>query len=274
MSESILVGIDGSTPSRSAIAWSVDRAALSGNPVELVHVLDRDLFLGSALELSEARSRARDLLDVEFVHARGLNPAVPVTAHLVEGRPAETLAKLSPGHALLVLGTHKTGFIYGHTFGSRFMGLGWRSRCTTVFIPDRLGYDRHSIVAGIDNSPVGDAILQVAAAEAGLTSRELVLVNSWGTAPQAPRSPSAITRRASAAVRAVGLARGSHPGLRIRTRTVESPAAEALVESSARAALLVIGRRRSSWGSSVSRAANLDVLLNMSSPVMVVLTEA
>jgi len=186
---------------------------------------------------------------------------------------AETLAKLSRGRSLLVLGTHKTGFIYGRTFGSRFIGLGWRSRCDVAFIPDHLGYDRQSIVAGVDESTVGDAVLQVAAAEAALVSQELVLVSSWGAASHAPVSEAAIARRASAVARAVGLARVAHPGLRIRTRSVESPAAEALVESSARAALLVIGRRRASGGNSASRAAHLDVLINMSGPVMVVVND-
>jgi hypothetical protein len=271
MSESILVGVDASTPSRSAIAWSIARAAITGDPVELVHVVDRDLLVEGPWESASVTSRARQMLDLELAFARSLKLEVIVTATLAEGRPAETLAKMSQGHPLLVIGTHKTGFIYGRAFGSRFIGLGWRSRCDVAFIPDRVGYDRQSIVAGVDDSAVGDAVVQVAASEAALVSQELVLVSSWGTAVHAPRGPSALARRAAAVVRAVGLARDGHPGIRIRNRSIESPAAEALVETSSRAALLVIGRRRASLGSSASRSANLAVLLNMSSPVMVVL---
>ena len=38
MAGSILVGVDASTPSRSAIRWSVSRASATGAALELLHV--------------------------------------------------------------------------------------------------------------------------------------------------------------------------------------------------------------------------------------------
>jgi nucleotide-binding universal stress UspA family protein len=40
MTGSILVGIDASTPSRSALTWGVKRARSTGASLELLHVLE------------------------------------------------------------------------------------------------------------------------------------------------------------------------------------------------------------------------------------------
>jgi len=273
MPETILVGIDSSTPSRSAIAWSVARAVATGASVELLHVIEGELLTEGSAEAADLRTHAQALVRTELSYARSLDPTLAVIATIAEGRPADVLARMSKGYALLVVGTHKTGFIYGRAFGSRFLGLGWRSRCDVAFIPDRVGYDRRGIVAGIDDSATGDAVLLFAASEAARSSQELVLVSSWGSVAHPPHSEVAVLRRAAMLSRAVRLARESQAHLQVRTRAVERQTAEALIESSANATLLVIGRRRTSRAGGSSRAANHDVLLNMTSPVIVVLDD-
>ena len=240
MTGSILVGVDASTPSRSAIRWSVSRASATGAALELLHV-----------NVGETHDDAAQLLRGELEFVRTLAPTLPVTTTLADGGAEEAFVRRSGRHSLLVVGTHKTGFIYGRAFGSRFLGLASRARCAVAFIPDQGGLVRRSVVAGVESSPVGDAVIRFAASEAERGGDELTLV---GTSRDA-------TARASQLVREL------HPDLRFRTRVTELPLAEALVEASAQSALLVVGRPRS--GSASSLAGNHDVLVNMGCPVIV-----
>ena len=243
MAESILVGVDASTPSRSAIRWSVSRALATGAALELLHVI-----------VGETHDDAARLLHGELEFVRTLAPNLTVTTTLADGDAEDAFVRRSGRHSLLVVGTHKTGFIYGRAFGSRFLGLAARARCAVAFIPDQGGVVRRSVVAGVESSPVGDAVIQFAAAEAERGGNELTLVGN--------------TRDATA--RASQLVRELHPELRFRTRVTELPLAEALVDASTQSALLVIGRPRT--GSASAVADNHDVLVNMGCPVMVLCT--
>jgi hypothetical protein len=271
MSGTILVGVNVSTLSRSAIAWSVARAAAIGARVELLHVVEDDTLAVGSAEARQLTTQGQTLVAGELTYALSVDPSVQVVATLTSGRPEQVLAERSEAYRLLVVGTHKTGFIYGRTFGSRFLGLGWRARCDVAFIPDRLGYDRKSVVAGVDDAPTSDAVVLFAAAEAARFSEELVLVSSWGAMAHAPRGVAGESRRVAALSRAVLLAQGSQRRLRVRTRLIERPAAESLVEASATATMLVIGRRQTPSEAATPRTVNHDVLINMSSPVIVVL---
>ncbi|MGV8882329.1 MAG: universal stress protein [Rhodoglobus sp.] len=273
MLETILVGVDASAPSRSALAWSVSRAAAVGARLELLHVVDQERLTGNSTDMNTLRADGEALIREEVRYARSLDPDLDILSTVAMGRSADVLAKRSPGYSLLVVGTHKTGFIYGRSFGSRFLGLGWSARCNVAFIPDRLGYDRDNVVAGVEDTPTGDSVVLFAADEAARVSQELVLVSSWGEGAHPPHGQVAVARRAATVLRAVKLARQRNPHLRIRTRIVENSSAESLIEASSGAALLVIGRQRSSRGLA-ARAANHDVLINMSCPVIVVLDDA
>jgi nucleotide-binding universal stress UspA family protein len=243
MSQSILIGVDASTPSRSALLWSVDRAARTHSSLELLHVVEGD-------ELASARTAGADLLRAELACARARAANLTITTNLVDGPAEAALVRRSHGHDLLVVGTHKTGFIYGRTFGSRFLGLAWRASCDVAFVPDQGGIARRVVVAAAESSPAGEAVIQFAAREAEATGNELILVAG---------------NRDDAAA-AAQLVRATHPDLQFRTRSTGLPLAEALIDSSARAALLVIGQPAAAGASAV----NHDVLVNMGCPVLVV----
>ena len=268
MRATILVGIDASAPSRSAIAWSISRAAAQGATVELIHVVDSELIDSDG---PAARARATRLLEAERHYALQLGGDVLIATTLAEGCPPDVLAERSIAYSLLVVGTHKTGFIYGRAFGSRFLALAWRAGCDMAFIPDRGGYDRHGVVAGVEKSSTGDAIIRCAAAEAVHASEELLLVASGISGTDAP---GLMTQRTEMVADALMLARSADSHVRVRSVFVDRPSPEALVDASTTAALLVIGRRRSSQGIGGLRVGNHDVLINMSSPVLVVLDDS
>jgi nucleotide-binding universal stress UspA family protein len=245
MTESIVVGINASTPSRSALIWSVRRALSTGASVELLHVID---------SVDTDRAGAALLLQQELDFARTIAPELQITTNLADGPAEEALARRSANHTMLVVGTHKTGFIYGQTFGSRFLELAWRAHCHVAFIPDQAGSTRHGVVAAADGSPTGAAIIRFAADEAVASGQDLTLVG-------ASRSES---HEGSA------VALDAQHELRVFSRVSGLPRAQALIAASTGASLLVVGRPRRPWSSTLGRSANHDVLLNMSCPVVVV----
>ena len=266
MSGAILVGIDSSTPSRSAVEWSVARAAATGAHVELLYVLDstgRDV---ESAEWQELREAADFLVQSELTWAMRLDATVPVTASRAEGRPSLVLAERSAEHSLLVVGTHKTGFIYGRSFGSAFLSLGSTAHCDVAFIPDLAGKERHGVVVAAYGTAADDAVIRQAGTEAMRSSDDLTLVGG-GTSSR-PDREGAVSARADMLRKSVRLAEDSQPTIRVRQRIIEAAMAEALVTASINAALLVIGQPR--YENALS-AVNHDVLVNMSGPVMVVL---
>ena len=267
MSGAILVGIDSSTPSRSAIEWSVNRAAATGVGVELLHVIDP---AGHDLESPEwqtQREHAEQLMAAELAWATSLDASIPLTTSFAEGRPSTVLAEKSAGHSLLVVGTHKTGFIYGRSFGSAFLGLGSTAHCDVAFIPNLIGGHRHGIVTAAYGAPVDATVIRLAGVEAMRANEALTLVGC-GAPPRYPDHERAAAARAETLRQCVRLVEDSQPKIRVRSRIVEADMAEALVTASINAALLVIGQPRKDKALS---AVNHDVLVNMSGPVMVVL---
>lgn len=246
MPASILVGVDSSFPSRSALLWAIKRAVRVDCPIELVHVVDQSN--------PAAREAACELLRTELDFARARAPKLTLMTSIAEGAAEDALVRRSPGHSLLVVGTHKTGFIYGRSFGSRFLGLASRARSSVAFIPDQLGVARSLIVAPAETSPSGEAVVRFAAAEAAATGNELTLI-----AQSRDQAEAAAT-----------VVRSAHPDLAFRTRTTDLHLPEALVEASVNATLLVIGRPRRLDDASLVLANNHDVLLNMACPVIVV----
>ena len=254
MTNSILIGVDSSTPSRSALLWGIARAEATKARLELLHVIDGAGLARDSAEWHSLHEAAVELLRHELAFARSVAPSLQIMTNTADGRAEDALARRSVRHSMLVVGTHKTGFIYGQTFGSRFLGLAWRALCDVAFIPDQAGSARRGVVAPAESSPTGEAIARFAAAEAAACAQELTLIAS--------------TR--GEADRAGALALEAHHGLRVHARVSTLPPAEALIAASAGASLLVIGRSRSPRSSTLSRSANHDVLVNMACPVVVV----
>jgi len=233
MTGSILVGIDASTPSRSALVWSIHRALSTGASLELLHVVD---------PADADRAGAALLLRRELQFARTIAPDLPVITNLADGPAEDALARRSAGHAMVVVGTHKTGFIYGQTFGSRFLELATRAHCDVAFIPDQLGSTRRGVVAAAEATSAGSAVVRFAADEAAASSQDLTLVGATRTT----------------ATEGSVLALAAQPALRVYSRVSGLPKARALIAASASASLLVVGR-----------SGTHDVLVNMGCPVIV-----
>lgn len=256
-----VVGFDGSGPSEAALAWTIKRWQRDPAPIVLVHVAEGDDgSMGKELEDLAARQGAA-MLSQRIDKLRRAHPELTVEGLALEGSVAWELARSVEPADLLVVGTHKTGFLHGRVLGSRSVQVAAAAPSSVAIIPEVDLRFRRGVVAGIDRSETAEAVADVAADEAAARSEELSLMEA---VPDATRVPDP----APLAVAAVA-ARHRHPALIIRSRTSTRSAAEALLDASRDKALLVLGPgsqnpRRSPIGSVLH-----DVLLNLNSPVIV-----
>ncbi|MES2092547.1 MAG: universal stress protein [Actinomycetota bacterium] len=277
MDGTILVGVDGSSACRAAIRWAVLRAVSVGSRVELVHVVDNEWGMVGEQSIAELHPSAQALVETDAAFARSVDPAVVVTTRVLFGDPMVELGVASREVDLVVVGTHKTGFLHGRAFGSRSLQLAATAWCPVAVIPEGSSAERHGIVAGIDDSDAARAAVRFAAVEAHREHEELILLRAWTTAVRGTGEDDEATQwRARDALdtlgsEAVSLAHEVGDGILVRTRTLRRSAAEALVDAGMSAELLVIGSsRRHGARMSALGPVSHDVLLNIAGPTLVV----
>ena len=271
----IVVGVDGSTPSRRAVEWGVRRAASTGSDVLLVHVVDDDP--NAIRSIGGGLSDAWRFVEREITHADSLEPGVAVRGAVRVGSPMRELSAASAGAELVVVGTHKTGFVHGKVFGSRSLQLAGGSSVPVAVIPESPMNARHGIVAGVDESPASAAAIGFAAAESRHTRQPLTLVRAWGWAESIRDEHNARQRCHDERSDAVAQELLATAALTVGDDTVayrrvmHRPPAEALTAAAASAALLVLGSsRRSGPERMMLGSVSHDVLINIAGPTIIV----
>jgi nucleotide-binding universal stress UspA family protein len=133
--ERIVVGVDGSEGSLTALAWAVEEARRGDASVEVVytwhqawvaptHILgDVEFFAEKAEEVLDAVIAAVDTAGVE------------IERKLSTGSPAQALIHESKGAALLVVGSRGRGGFTGLLLGSVGQQVAQHARCPVVIVP-------------------------------------------------------------------------------------------------------------------------------------------
>lgn len=270
MDDVIVVGVDGTSAGRAAVRWSAERASRLGLGLELVHVIDDEWGGNGERQLHELHPEATELVDSALALAAGIAPEIPRAGRVRVGDPMVELAELSRESAMIVVGTHKTGFFHGRALGSRSLQLAAMAWCPVAVIPGFTTALRKNIVVGLDDTAAGHSALAFAAEESSASGEALVLVHAMDE-PQASRSYSGGTLVDSLTRRGIATAKELGVTTQIRARDVARPAAEALIDASLQAELLVIGssRRRGAELSALGATAH-DVLMNITGPTVVV----
>ncbi|TDC32784.1 universal stress protein [Micromonospora sp. KC213] len=136
----VVVGVDGSPPSRSAVDFAAEEAASRGTALHAVHayryptparpgdiqplVYDQD-----ALRDEEQRVLTESLAGIAQRH-----PDLPVTRETVRDRPVPTLVEASRRAALVVVGGRGRGALTGLLLGSVSHGLLHHSACPVAVV--------------------------------------------------------------------------------------------------------------------------------------------
>jgi nucleotide-binding universal stress UspA family protein len=250
----IVVGVDDSPSSRSALFWAVDEATSRQSPLQVVYAW-RSMYRpwpgGPGLVDLAAASRAygeeRLASLVARVHAS--DPQTSVTGQLLEGRPSAVLfeAAVANQAQLLVVGARGVGGFDGLLLGSVGLHVVTNAPCPVVVV--RVARRPVGpIVVGIDGSSESKAVLSAAFDEASARKTRLDVIHVLYVHSEAEGVPDPNAALANAKSEATVsmeqlLADAAHQYLDVKVRT-DLPAghpAEILINASAEASMLVMG---------------------------------
>jgi nucleotide-binding universal stress UspA family protein len=279
VTRTLLVGIDGTESSRAALRWATKRAAATGAEVNLTHVINDDWATIGARMLEELEEDARLLLGKEVAYAHTLAAQVSIHTQVLHGDVMQELIAASKQAEMVVVGTHKTGFISGKVFGSRSLRLAASAYVPVAVIPQGSPRDGRGIVVGVDDSAAGRLAIRFAAREAERTGEALTLLRAFtvlelSTANndvQHELAKHSESRASIALSEAAALASLAAPNLDVKVRSVQRSTAQALVDAAATAALLVIGdSSREGTENALVGSVSHDVLINLTGPAIIV----
>lgn len=259
----VVVGVDGSAGSRSALEQAWLRAARSGAVLDVVAVLPaQHAWTRPAPEvqrteeaLADTEIRARAMVD-EIV-AEGLAGTVEVRVRAVPGSPAGVLVEAAEGAAALVVGSRGRGIVRSAVLGSVALHCVTHARCPVEVVHATPPADASGIVVGVDGSAESSGALRVAVDEAARLGTTVRVVAAWEvgdmwsdmyalTGPEKNAVRTRLEQAVAAAVADAGdefsAGTGSEPPP-MTTDVVEGAPSDLLLTAAEGAQLLVVGSR-------------------------------
>ncbi|MCM2392556.1 universal stress protein [Streptomyces albipurpureus] len=260
MNGPVVVGVDGSQSSLSAVDTAAHEAQIRGVGLHVVHAFiwpKMHVSLGpSAMGPADGglRNLAVRTLDEAVARARAAAPDVEVTQDLITGEPLAVLEAQSRTASLVVVGSRGMGGFIGLLVGSTAVHLSTYGRCPVLVVrgaPDPTG----PVLLAADGSPQAEAAVGFAFAEASLRGADLVALHAWGSWSERgdddPGHPDNLVddldRLQSTEERVLAEAlsgwQAKYPDVTVRRQLVRNRPRQALIEASGAAQLLVVGAR-------------------------------
>ncbi|MFI8521222.1 universal stress protein [Streptomyces sp. NPDC085481] len=287
MESPLVVGVDGSDASLTALDWAVDEAVRHELPLRIVHASLWERYEGVVPAWTTDRPSgqifAENIAGVAAERARLRAPDLHVTTDVLAEDASTALLREGQEGAILVVGSRGRGEFADLLLGSVGLVVAARAHCPVVVVRG----DRHALEArhgrvllGLGDHDVDSPAVRFAFREAAVRDAELDVVHTWRRPAHEPVDHPLLTgdggahfaeRSAELLDKALEAAASQHPGVRLRRTTVEGPARRVLTERSAAADLLVVGARRRDGlvGLELGRVAH-RVLHHASCPVAVV----
>ncbi|MFF8377768.1 universal stress protein [Streptomyces sp. NPDC015661] len=266
MGEPVVVGVDGSAMSLTAVEAAAAAAVRRGAELRVVHA---EVPIKPRLVVPDPASRT--LVHNAVSHVRAVAPGLVVTGVVVTGDVVHVLEAESRPAELIVVASRGVGGLAGLMLGSTPVSLAARSHCPVMTVREthRASAGAGPVVLGIDGSSDSDEAVDVAFAEAAQRRAPLVVVHAWqpDKAPVegAPEPTEQLLARATA-----GHA-DTYPGVTVTRDLVDGAAREALLEASKAAQLLVVGARgRSGLAGLLLGSVSQAVMTHAHCPVVTV----
>lgn len=189
----IVVAVDGSDASTTAVSWAARTAAIRGLPLRIVTVVHIPAFYYSEPYLAqsfheEMKATARDRLDNAAVLARQIvdenrHGNVEVTTEQLEGKVVPTLIAQAEHADRLVVGSRGLGEVKGLLAGSVSTAVVSHATAPVVVVRGRTldgaPPAKGPVVVGVDGSVSCRDAVEVAFEEASARGATLVAVNVW-----------------------------------------------------------------------------------------------
>jgi nucleotide-binding universal stress UspA family protein len=134
MTYRIVVGVDGSEHSNTALRWALKEAECHSGTVTAVLAWQVPfLSFPGAFDRDELEQAYKNFL-IETVSAVAPKSAVPLETLVAEGDPTEAMVEASKGANLLVLGTRGRSAFAGLLLGAVSQGAAATAHCPVVLV--------------------------------------------------------------------------------------------------------------------------------------------
>lgn len=256
MTGRIVVGIDGSPQSATALEWAIARAALGGHALELVNAYnfpaDLDFYgfhgFGTRDPMDRFSEYSEQLLEAAAARVKELAPELTCTLTSELGSPAYVLGEASEGADAVVVGRRGLGAATSALLGSVSNRLTVEAKCPLIVINEGELPTTGPIVVGVDGSEFGTAALRYAVAEAALRQTSVRAITAYHGPSRAATGDLELQARIQAEaeaeageITARAVAEVGDTSVTVDQVTVEGRAADALLENSDDAQLIVVG---------------------------------
>ena len=236
VTHTVVVGVDESESTADAVVWAAREAARRHAELRLVLAFTPGRF-PARTDDGDGRAEAQATLDAARALALEVAPGVRLSTLLVDGLPVPVLAEQGHRSDLLVIGSHGASGLSVAVLGStaRELAAGGPGPVIVVSGPDPESLPEAGVlpvVVGVDGSEQSRRAAHFAAEEARLTHVPLVVAHV-DTDPATDKSAALVFESLLT----------SYPGEPLEYRRLVGSPADALVDCSSEARLLVVGSR-------------------------------
>ncbi|WP_103535341.1 universal stress protein [Streptomyces sp. SM11] len=254
MTGAVVVGVVDTAEQRLVVRQAAEEAVRRGAVLRILHAVEWPAPPGSV----ESAGRGATAEQAEQVIASFSEsvaqqfPQLEVLPDVVSGSPARALVDRSSAGALIVVGHRGTGGFPRLPLGSVSLQIATHSACPVLVVRpgDREEPRENRVVVGVDVDDLPSGLMEFAleTAEARNAALEVVYVATrpelLGTGPTGPALMDDEAVSSSAQERLENMLasyRSDHPGLDLQGHVKRHHPAEALVDASRHASLLVVG---------------------------------
>jgi nucleotide-binding universal stress UspA family protein len=131
----VVVGVDGSPSSETALGWAIEHARATGRPVDAVSVWEFPATYGILPGPEhDFHGQAAQVLDKSVRNTVGADDVVRVRQRVLRGHPARALLDAAEGADLLVVGCRGHGGFAGMLLGSVSQHVAAHAACPVVVV--------------------------------------------------------------------------------------------------------------------------------------------
>jgi nucleotide-binding universal stress UspA family protein len=260
----IVAATDGSEESLLAVDWAAREAVLRGTPLRIVSaagLLPR-MIGGHAVSDYESvadtiRKRRDEALAAAAERATRIAPELLVDADRLDGSPAEAVTAAGSGALMLVVGSRGVGAFEAMILGSVSRYAATHAACPVAVIREAPEPARGQVGIGIGDLE-NSASLTFAFEEAALRKASLIAIHSWhlpesdisraGPIFAEPERSVVETETAKRLEQLLEDWQAKYPDVPVSQEVVHGHPGRALAGLSARADLVVLGRRSAYHG--------------------------
>ncbi|MGW4964077.1 universal stress protein [Nonomuraea sp. NPDC004186] len=236
----IIVGVDGSAASRTAVKWAIGDAFRMRLPLRIVHAMDpstSQIGKNTNPDLAdELLGRGQRILREAEALVQECCPAVEVTTQEAEGAAAPALRELAKDATEIVVGRCGLGGFNGLLPGSVSVDLAGQATCPVVVVSGELRPAYEEVVVGVNTSLVCEPALAYAFEQARLRGATLRAVHAL--APEAAYDMHEVHQIVHDRLEAL---RKQYTQVTVIEDVRSEQPVDALVDASERADLLVVG---------------------------------